>query len=98
MDCFRNTWRATLIAALLGAVTLAAFWPVLRNDFIRYDDRDYITANPHVLYGLTWDGVKWAFTTGYASNWHPLTWLSHMMDVQLFGARPGWHHFISLLL
>jgi tetratricopeptide (TPR) repeat protein len=98
MDRFRNTWRATLIAALLGAVTLATFWPVLHNDFIRYDDRDYITANPHVLSGLNWDGVKWAFTTAYASNWHPLTWLSHMMDVQLFGVRPAWHHFISLLL
>jgi protein O-mannosyl-transferase len=98
MDRFRNTWRATLIAALLGAVTLATFWPVLHNDFVRYDDRDYITANPHVLSGLTWAGLKWAFTTGYASNWHPLTWLSHMMDVQLLGVRPGWHHFISLLL
>src|SRR5690349_19915815 len=97
MDRIANRWRATLIAALLGAVTLAAFWPLLHNDFIRYDDRDYVTANPHVLGGLTWEGVKWAFGTGHASNWHPVTWLSHMLDVQLFGLRAAWHHCSSLL-
>lgn len=98
MDRIRKTWRTTFLAALLGAVTLAAFWPVLRNDFIRYDDRDYVTANPHVLSGLNWGAVKWAFATGHAGNWHPVTWLSHMLDVALFGVRPGWHHFVNLLL
>ena len=98
MDRIRKTWRATFLAALLGAVTLAAFWPVLHNDFIRYDDRDYVTANPHVLRGLSWGGAKWAFATGHAGNWHPVTWLSHMLDVESFGVRPGWHHFANLLL
>ena len=97
MERISKTWRAALIAALLGAATLAAFWPVVHNDFIRYDDRDYVTANPHVLKGLSWEGLKWAFTTGHGGSWHPLTWLSHMTDVQMFGVQPGWHHAVSLL-
>ena len=86
-----------LIAGLLSAVTLASFWPVFHNDFIKFDDLDYVTTNPHVATGLTWENVGWAFRSGQAANWHPLTWLSHMLDVQLFGLRPGWHHLTSLL-
>jgi tetratricopeptide (TPR) repeat protein len=89
--------RTIFIAALLGAVTLASYWPVWNNGFIRYDDQQYITENVHVLNGLNPPDVAWAFRTGYAANWHPLTWLSHMLDVTLFGLRPGWHHFSSLL-
>jgi protein O-mannosyl-transferase len=64
---------------------------------VRYDDDDYIAQNSHVNWGLTWDGIKWAFTSLYAANWHPLTWLSHMLDVSLFGLRAGGHHLVSLL-
>jgi tetratricopeptide (TPR) repeat protein len=90
--------RSTWIGALLASVTLAAFWPVVHNDFIKLDDRKYVTENPHVLSGLTWPNVQWAFQPGYASNWHPLTWLSHMLDVQFFGLNPGWHHLVNLVL
>ena len=88
----KNTRRTVLACVLLSAVTLAAFWPIIHNDFVSYDDRDYVTENPHVLGGLTWANAGWAFQAGHAGNWHPLTWLSHMVDVQLFGLRPGWHH------
>jgi protein O-mannosyl-transferase len=93
-----NSARNTIwLSALLGALTLAACWPVLLNQFIILDDPDYVTKNPHVLGGLTWTNLAWAFTTGYASNWHPLTWLSHQLDVQLYGLNPAGHHFTSLL-
>ena len=98
MDLTKNTPRTVLACVLLGAVTLAAFWPVIHNDFVNYDDRDYVTENPHVLGGVTWADAGWAFRTGHSGNWHPLTWLAHSLDVQLFGLRPGWHHLTSLLL
>jgi tetratricopeptide (TPR) repeat protein len=65
---------------------------------VNFDDPAYVSENGRVLAGLSWDNVKWAFTTGYFGNWHPLTWLSHMLDVQLFGLDPGLHHLHSLLL
>jgi tetratricopeptide (TPR) repeat protein len=83
---------------LLVAVTVAAFSPVFGNDFINYDDPEYLELSPHVARGLTWEGLRWAFVTGYFSNWHPLTWLSHMTDVSLFGMNPAGHHGTSLLL
>jgi len=90
--------RSGLLCALLAAVTAAAFAPVLGSQFILCDDPMYVTDNPRVLGGLSLDNVVWAFGAGAASNWHPLTWLSHMLDVQLFGLTPGWHHLTSLLL
>jgi tetratricopeptide (TPR) repeat protein len=93
----RPTLLLALAALLLVAVTLAVYWPVAHYPFINYDDPRYVVENPHVATGLTWDNVKWAFTQSYASNWHPLTWISHMLDVQLFGMTPGWHHFINLI-
>jgi tetratricopeptide (TPR) repeat protein len=83
---------------LLGLATLAVYWPAGWNGFVDYDDADYVTANSHVQSGLTWDTVVWAFTTGHASNWHPLTWLSHALDCGLFGQRPGPHHRVSVAL
>ncbi len=77
---------------------LLVFWQVRDFAFVNYDDNDYVYENPHVLNGLTWDGVVWAFTTNHAANWHPLTWLSLMLDCQLFGANPGWMHLVNLLL
>src|SRR5208283_3313237 len=86
-----------LIYLFLTVVTLVAFWQVNHCDFINFDDPDYITKNSHVLNGITLEGILWAFTTGHAANWHPLTWISHMLDVQFFGLNPQWHHFMNLL-
>src|SRR2546422_190895 len=87
-----------VICLLLAGASLAVYWPVTRFEFVNLDDSDYITYNFHVRQGLTWKGAQWAFTTGRAANWHPLTWLSHMLDVQLFGMRAGGHHLTSLVL
>jgi protein O-mannosyl-transferase len=86
-----------LICLLLSLVTLAVFLPVARHEFINYDDPDYVTRNAMVLNGLSWHGAVWAFTSGAAGNWHPFTWLSHMLDVQLFGLWAGGHHLINVL-
>ena len=81
--------RSRLIALLLALVTLVVFLPTTRFAFINYDDNDYVTANPPVQAGVSWAGVKWAFTTMHANNWHPVTWISHMADCSLFGLNPG---------
>src|ERR1051326_9129178 len=87
-----------LICAVLLLSIAAVYWPVVGHQFVNFDDVGYIIQNPHAQAGLTWDGVKWAFTTGYAANWHPLTWLSHMLDCQLYGLRAGGHHVTSVVL
>ena len=89
--------RLTL-AALLAITTFATYARVLNHEFLYLDDRTYVTENPIVQKGLTWDGIKWAFSTVHGANWHPLTWLSHMLDCSLFGLEPGGHHFTSLAL
>jgi Flp pilus assembly protein TadD len=86
------------VALGLVAVTCAVFWPVRGYPFVNYDDSDYVTGNAQVLAGWTSEGVRWAFTTFHAANWHPLTWLSLMLDVQLFGVDPGAHHAVSLAI
>jgi len=88
---------AVLVLALL-ALTLAALSPLLGAGFLTLDDPDYVTRNPHVRRGLTLHGLTWAWTTYHAANWHPLTWISHMLDWSLFGARPAGHHATNLLL
>ncbi len=90
--------RPGFLCLLLGLATLAVYLPVAWNGFVNYDNSDYITANAHVLGGLKWETVTWAFTTGHASNWHPLTWLSHALDCTLFGQRPGPQHLVSVAL
>ena len=92
-----STLRRAIALALFVA-TLAVYTPVRINEFVHFDDDVYITANPHVQGGLTADGVKWAFTSAYASNWHPLTWLSHMLDWELFGDNATGHHLVNVLL
>jgi len=86
------------LSGLLLAGTIVLFWPAVHGEFLRYDDDVYVTENPAVRGGLSWSGVKWAFTSLHAVNWHPLTWLSHMLDVELFGADPWGHHLTSVLL
>ena len=83
---------------LLAAVTLAFYNPIVRNQFVDFDDLSYIVKNNHVLGGVTWTTVKWAFTTFRDGNWHPLTWLSHALDCQIFHLNPIGHHYNSLLL
>jgi tetratricopeptide (TPR) repeat protein len=78
-------------------VTLWVFSSVLGNQFILFDDPDYITRNEVVQKGVTWEGVVWAFSAAHYANWHPLTWLSHMIDCQLFGLNPGGHHLGNVL-
>jgi protein O-mannosyl-transferase len=88
---------AVLICVALALVTAALYWPMTHHPFVNFDDDDYVTNNPQVKAGLTWSGVIWAFKTGAAANWHPLTWLSHMLDCQLYGLNPGGHHATNLL-
>jgi tetratricopeptide (TPR) repeat protein len=91
-------WPAALIALALVALTLAVYAPVRSYGFVNFDDAQYVSRNPEVLRGLTWSGVRWALTATHAGNWHPLTWLSHMLDVQAFGLDAGAFHLTSLAL
>jgi len=86
-----------IVCLFLTAATFVAFWRVSYCDFINYDDNEYVTENSHIQDGMTMKGIRWAFTTGHVANWHPLTWISHMLDVQLFGLDPHWHHLVNLL-
>ncbi len=86
-----------LICIALTLAALAVFYQVYRFEFIDLDDPDYVSNNPNVQQGITLKAIKWAFTAGYASNWHPLTWLSHMLDWQLFGNNAGGHHITNLI-
>ena len=81
----------------LSFLVLAIYWQVLDHEFINFDDNVYISDNKEVKHGLNLDGLSWALTTSYASNWHPVTWLSHMLDHQLFGLNAGFHHLMSVL-
>jgi hypothetical protein len=82
---------------LLAALVLAVYWQAGGFPFVNYDDGMYVYENPQVRAGLTGRGIAWAFTTFHASNWHPLTWLSHMLDVEMFGLDAGWHHRVNVL-
>jgi tetratricopeptide (TPR) repeat protein len=85
-----------LVPLLLVAAVALVYRESLRNGFVFFDDGAYITENPRVQRGLTWEGVRWAFGWDFhASNWHPLTWLGHMLDVELFGLDPAGHHAMS---
>jgi len=93
---FLSKQRDLLICLFLILSTLAVYWQVKDYEYVYYDDNKYISENPHVLGGLTVEGIIWAFTTNQSSNWHPITWLSHMLDIQLFGPDPGRHHLTNL--
>ncbi|MDM8525128.1 tetratricopeptide repeat protein [Desulfococcaceae bacterium HSG8] len=86
-----------LICLILVITTLAVYVQVKDYEFINFDDDEYVTDNPHVQAGLTRESITWAFTSAHSANWHPLTWLSHMLDVQLYGMSPGQHHLTNLL-
>src|ERR1700678_102330 len=86
-----------LTGLFIVVAVLAVYRPVTGYEFNNYDDAQYITDNPHVQSGLTIPGVVWAFTTGYAANWHPLTWLSHQLDCQMYGLNAGGHHLMNVV-
>jgi tetratricopeptide (TPR) repeat protein len=90
--------RDLAVGVLLFAATLAVYGQVVRHDFVDFDDDQYVFENLQVRQGLSWEGVGWAFRTLWASNWHPLTWLSHMLDCELFGLEAGYHHLVNVLL
>lgn len=96
MEWNRNLRDRILVAALLAALTAAVYGQVGTFDFINHDDPEYVFENPVVRGGLSLQGIRWAFTSVEMANWHPLTWLSHMLDVQLFGVSPGAHHLVNL--
>ena len=81
----------------VALITLAVFSPILRHDFVHFDDPEIVYSNPNIRSGVTLDAVRWAFTESYESNWIPLSWMSHMLDVQLFGMNPAGHHFVNVL-
>jgi protein O-mannosyl-transferase len=87
-----------LVAAALAALTIVAYWPTFSNGFVNYDDDGYVTQNHAVQQGLSLANIKWAFRATAMANWHPLTWISHMADVQFFGFHAAGHHATSLIL
>jgi tetratricopeptide (TPR) repeat protein len=89
--------RETRICLLLGFITLAVFWPVTHFDFINYDDPFYVINNPAIQHGVSTRAIVWAWRSVYMTAWHPLTWISHMVDWDIFGPKPGGHHLTSLL-
>ena len=88
--------RAVLVCLLLILAIVAAYWPINHAGFLNFDDNQYVTNNPRVFLGFSPVSLKWAFTTFHASNWHPLTWLSHVLDCQIFGYRPAAHHWVNV--
>ena len=94
-------WHTEPVPLLCGLIFLAVvlvFGQTVRHDFINFDDPDYVLENAQVAGGVSADGIAWAFTEGYAANWHPLTWISHMLDCQFFGLSAGGHHLTSMLI
>src|SRR3989442_897429 len=97
MRCSRSELIRTLSLSL-SLCTAAVFWAIGGHAFLNYDDHLFVFDNPHVYTGLNVKNVLWAFTTlhGNTSYWHPLTWLTHQLDCQIFGLRPGAHHLTNL--
>ena len=86
-----------IVILALAVLTIATYWRVAGNEFISYDDDIYVYGNHHVQEGITPKSLKWAFNIGFASNWHPLTWISHMVDCRLFGPKPMGHHLVNVV-
>ena len=94
---FHNHGLKLLISLFLIVTTLVAFEEVRNHAFLNLDDNVYVTENRQVQSGLTFKSLAWAFTAMHAGPWHPLTWLSHMLDCELYGLNPGGHHLTNLL-
>ncbi len=94
----QNKQKIILVIVLLVTAVIGLYGQVASHDFINFDDPEYVYANPYVQRGLSLAGIAWAFTTTHAANWHPVTWLSHMLVVQFFALNPAAHHFANILL
>ncbi|MFC1813390.1 hypothetical protein ACFL03_11955 [Thermodesulfobacteriota bacterium] len=94
---YKSRRQALVVYLLLISVILVSYWQVQFADFSGFDDELYVTKNRHVQAGLTWQGVVWAFTTLYDANWFPLTWVSHMLDCELYALNPAGRHWTSLM-
>src|SRR5512139_156340 len=90
--------RTAVIAVLLALLAALPYLQTFGYDFIDYDDSAFVTANPDVQAGLTGEGVRWALTAAPSANWMPVAWLSHMLDITLFGMDPGWHHLVNAVI
>ncbi len=90
--------RAAAVCGLLLLAVVLVFGQTLRHEFVNYDDNLYVTEQPQILHGLSAEGMRWAFVSRHANNWHPLTWLSHMLDCEIYGRRAGGHHATNVLL
>ena len=93
-----DRWRVPGVCLFLAAIIWVVFGQTLGHEFVNYDDDLYVYENPVVQKGLTWEGFRWALTYGQIGHWHPLTWLSHMLDCQLYGLQAGGHHLTNILL
>ena len=93
-----DRWMISGVCIFLAAITWLVFGQTLRHPFVNYDDADYVVKNAQVARGLTLEGIVWAFTHVHSANWHPLTWISHMVDCQLYGLNPRGHHLTNVLL
>ena len=93
-----DRWMALGICIFLAAITWLVFGQTLHHEFVNYDDGEYVLKNSQVTRGLTFEGIVWAFTHVHSSNWHPLSWISHMLDCQFYGLNPGGHHLTNVLL
>ncbi len=94
---FNDSTLARWVCLLIAALTLLCYWPVRSHQFVSFDDEHYLFDSGYVSKGLTWSSMTWALQTGYFSNWHPLTWLSYMLDAQIYGMSPGGFHVTNLL-
>ena len=96
MKSIRIDRRVVLVCLLLIGATATLYAPVRDYDFVRFDDPRYVSENPHIQDGVTFEMLRWSMTSAYKSNWHPLTWISHALDVSLFGFDPGPHHLVNV--
>ena len=93
-----DRWLVLGVCICLATLTWLVFGQTLHHEFVNYDDGEYVVKNAQVARGLTLEGIIWAFTHVHSSNWHPLTWISHMVDCQLYGLNPGGHHLTNVLI
>lgn len=93
-----DRWRLIGVCVFLALAVWLIYGQTLHYEFVNYDDEDYVTTNAQVSRGVTLPGIVWAFTSVHSANWHPLTWISHMVDCQFYGLNPGGHHLTNLLL
>src|SRR6185369_15946787 len=87
-----------IISITLIVLVAAVYMQTGGHEFLNFDDNDYVTNNPHVVSGITGNNIMWAFTSVDAANWHPITWLSHMADVQFYGTNPRGHHLTNVAI